>query len=852
MPIKISLLAAIISGIGGGGSTTWRMPLWPTPSAITWTGGSGPSGSPATGVELLTAIQTLGAGAGGTVYLTAGVNYGDISLANTGVADVFVVTAGTESQYNRDASLFPSSSRATINKLSLPQASSGVTPSHNAHWMCINFGGPSFLGGEIISCGFGTLVGGSFKHYGCEFQSFAITPFTYPVFLNLTDTSGFTVGQTGTASVSGSQYTVLLVQDTRILVDVTLVGPGSGTNPSNGSNIPFLAGSDVVGGQTVNSLTAYAVAQAYAARGVFKDYFGQQSYYHDLVSGDKFNVTDSVRLVGNWYDMSYSDMVAIGTPNPRTALIEVQFCTMSRPLGMGTDYENPHVDAFQLLGGGTSNYNHIILRGNIVLQAPGTLSRAGVQGGMFLDDVNAPGAFVHKICGNVIVDLTANAVPTNSAVSSRARSSIMFSNKLLSNFASPVRQADAGRTHKDGVIIEGNQNSGATQSINNTNYTAAPNAESHNAVYSGFPLTLTSNVADAINEIKSKAVFTSSGLMGAYSGYVDYINRQLDLTLEPIKFVYSTVLNASLNSNAESGSWRKFWSDYDQSAATSNGEFRIADDELGTNAGPWQTSGIIPAYKWVQLRVPTGNSGATSNTATITIGGRTSSFSAVTAPTEFFTGVDNGGTAWSLVTVPNQSALRGVLAVRFKLDTLTTGRMVFATTTSGFFLSLLTSTSLRIQFGGSARRFNIPIVPTLGQYYTLIVSYDLSKTTADEAVKVTLDSQEVLPQSPTWTATGAISFGNFGLLASNTGTSPLDGGIQFFWHDFGDETYELPDITSTDYYAKFYAQTIGVNGEGPMGYIPDLYYSGTVAEWNAGFANKGSLAAALTATGTYI
>lgn len=384
----------------------------------------------------------------------------------------------------------------------------------------------------------------------------------------------------------------------------------------------------------------------------------------------------------------------------------------------------------------------------------------------------------------------------------------------------------------------------------------------------------------AIGVAAGKGAFNAPG--------VNFATKIMDWTAVPAWWRFES-LGAQTLSTLVSSNWSTvIWGpSTDRSISITGGEYRIADDRLGTNAGAWtSSSGTIAEGKAVQVRHTTSGSGATSTTTTLTIGGVSRTFVSTTVSAAAFVTIDNQATAYSRIsTVSSDTAQRKlIMAFRMRADTLAiNANLISDAAASTFRVWTPGTTSFRAQLLGATRAQLRPTLTANNAMKTHIISLDFTNTTANQGCFwATIEDGVVANNGPgtggtfdtrsvagTGTDYGSCTFnlsgagsllgsGNqIGIFGESDGGGVLfDGAFEFFWMDWGGAGYTLPDLTVSSVRNLWLADNIGSTGQGPTGSTPKLYYTATdLTEANSGggIPNKGTIASVplIKQAGTY-
>lgn len=389
--------------------------------------------------------------------------------------------------------------------------------------------------------------------------------------------------------------------------------------------------------------------------------------------------------------------------------------------------------------------------------------------------------------------------------------------------------------------------------------------------------------ADVIAAYTPTGGYAGQGPFGQ-SAYIDHLARTTNLALEPT-YVHLTDLNSQSVSTLVTSSWSRIvGGPATRSISITGGEWREANDTLGTGATAWTSAGgTVTRGRFLQVRLTTSASNGTQSVAAVTIGSEVYNWSVTTVAAAFAT-VSNQGTARSRITpVSSETGLcKVVVAFRMRPDALVAGSNLIAdATASNFKVFTPTPTAFRAQFFVSTRSQLRPALTATTAVRTHIITLDFTNPNPNQGCFYsTLEDGVLLNNSPgaggifdsrsvagsgvdygaasfsASGATGLFGSGNdLGIFGEADGGGVLfNGGCEFVWIDWGGAGYTIPDITNASVRNAWLSNNIGPNGQGPTGSIPKLYYTGDAAAWNdaGGLANLGSLTAPLVKqSGTY-
>jgi len=592
-------------------------------------------------------------------------------------------------------------------------------------------------------------------------------------------------------------------------------------------------------------------------------------------------------IVGNTFTRIYQDYQSASAPSiPYSWIITDNFATL--PFSRTSDPGDPHSDFLQFFmddSPSTPTQNDsvgVVIERNIFVQGN---ARGTVQGMIIADNPYiAPLAICYarwRIVGNVIISGGAplgisiaasrdNYVASNIAIvydpaaALGIGKSISVSRSLDS--PAPVTSFAYGNTRALDNIAETILNTNNI-SPNNTRYASGNiNLGADGAtipyvdVFAAHTAARTT-IAEVVAAYTPKAAYAGKGAFGNVN-YIDHVNRTTNRTLEP-SFIEWTDLLSQAISTLTTSDFNCVISGEDGRAITIvGGEYRIADDHLGTNASAWTSSpGTVDVWDYVQLRHTTSASNSTETTTTATIGGIAHAWTTTTISSAVFIAVDNGGTARSRFIPPLETGLaKLVLAIRFRPDVITTSANILGDSNPTFRMWFPSTTSIRFQVLNSTFCNMRPsFTPAVGVTRTHFISVDFTSVAAGAnwATEVgTLLANSAGSGGAFDSTSGTRTFSslgvnqliqpNLGIFGESDGGGVLfDGAVEFFWMDWGNAAYLLPDITNASIRNLWSPDLIGANGQGPTGATPKLYYTGAAAAWNdvGGLANLGSLAA---------
>lgn len=823
MGLPIAFLARVL----GGGGSWWTLPSWPTPS--------GTVVQVTDDTEFTAALSTLAA-TGGIIELDPAGTYAARTFSSNPSAMIYIVSAS-------------SSNKATIASVTLNAEIGNIT------FKWIKFGGTNVSGGDLFS-GRATTPYPDARLYGCDFLCLPIDPYQYPIFLNVASTASFAVGETITGGTSGTQGVVKkIISGTQLYVGITTTSFAGGSTQANPFLVTETITGSIAGSTTVAAASHLAQYSTYGLRQMFKNIYVQGCTFSSVANSIKCGSLGSgaiVKVLDNDFDLCYEDAIFFNRV-AEASLVQVAFNRITRATGSGSDYLNPHCDSYQI-SPIDSNITNLHTYANVLVNG---FSRGFMQGIPFHSDLITT-YYTEKIVGNVGVYY--GATGTQNFTIDRAKDCYMFGN-LLARGTPGSGSGNLGRTftaQSTGNVSAYNvYESGGGYQTDTGDYTLSNTDANYETVYAGlFPLTATTHT-DALAEIQTKLQPKSGGPLDIVTSYVDWTNKKINQSIEPAIFKFTSQIDQITDATVTS-EWRKNWTAGSRAISVTNGEYRIADDSAGTNATAWTSAaGTITEGKWVQVRTTAASTAATAKTVVLTVGSATSNFVTITATAQAYTAIDNGGVVYSATPfISSRTFTKMLIGLRFRADAYVGNGNILADSTAALRLWYPANGNLRFYVSGSSNsRIDINSVMTApSAMQTHLIAIDLTKPTVNEGgVVYVVDGVKKSTATNTWFASTptTVTFSNgFGLFdEQDGGGTAWDGAIELFWCDWGDASYQLPDITDPAVFAKFYKDLIGADGSGVTGSQPKLCYYGDLTEWNAGLANKGSLTATLTNTG---
>lgn len=591
----------------------------------------------------------------------------------------------------------------------------------------------------------------------------------------------------------------------------------------------------------------------------------------------------TIWIEGNVLDINYDDQISMGGTGS-TPFGEMTLCwnVITRTFAAVGDPDDPHPDPFQTyMNDKSAPYTSadwkINAYGNVIYI--GT-ARGEMQGGFFSN--NATGkAYIMDLYGNVFLTKGAN----NTCYVLGTRDSFIWGNIFARYDPSDPANVSGcnvtlgtngsyGHTYFGANICENFQ---AGYNLSTIDWVTSPSVwmgtngtgivGGYGAVMPNYALGA-SSVAQVVANYAPAAAYS---LMGALrSGYVDFVNRTIDRTLEPTVVAFGNVLdvalgstNTSLGSKMIGGPSTVAWS------ISSGSQVRFADDEAMTvNVTAWQTGSGTETKRFAQAKqLAASASYSTSVITTLTLNGTANTFITRTLFNATFPTVSNGGSAYSTITSLSADTLQKkmLIAVRFRDDVRVNNGQILANATANgltLYQEATGTQNLRFELKNSGVIHARPGPFQLdGQMHTHLIAVDLTKTVREQVLKWVVDkSLQGMGPSSTIDLSGTQTLNMATILSAALGVfdngggtaSDWTGAMEMLWLGWGDGTWAIPDVTDSTVQDAFLADNIAADGT-VAGIRPQGYWKGAAASWNAGIANLGSIASKPLnkATGTY-
>ena len=613
--------------------------------------------------------------------------------------------------------------------------------------------------------------------------------------------------------------------------------------------------------------------------------------------------TAPIEIERNLFNAIYMDNISLGmsgTAIPPPVTIRGNFIT--RPFSVaGKDAGDPHADGAQFFMDKTgpdvtpTDWFRIAIEGNLMVDG---LARGGIQNIVLLD--NAPGLAYAGV--RMVANLLASNELPNTLVMEALRDAAIHRNAAIrfdpadavrNTSAATIALPSSGGTAYGRSLAANNITEGLTAaSAPLVDTTSRPNTvlglrgatipyASVFANHTG-PRATRAEIAAAY---APKAGYEGQGPFGG--GYLDVATGAVNRSLEPM-FVRHENLGGQATSTLVTSEWSRVL-DLGPLAGrnwtVNTGEARVADDAGGTNATAWAASGAVVPGKFMQRRLTSASTGASSTAQVLTIGTDAMTWTVTTASAASFVMIDGGGTAYSAITGPVSADVgvrRFAMACRWRPDVLTLNANFLADATASVFrLFMASATTMRLSLGTAARCSIRPaFTPTAGNLIDFLLTADFTNTNASQGVRCAINGNLLLDNTPgvggafdtrsvagsgtdygVWAPTIGQLLGTtaLGVLAEGDGGGVrLDGAFGHLWLAWGNASFVLPDLTDAGVRASAFApENIGPNGQGPLGAIPQGYWTAadlTEANSGGGIPNRGTIASRplVRQAGTYV
>ncbi len=553
------------------------------------------------------------------------------------------------------------------------------------------------------------------------------------------------------------------------------------------------------------------------------------------------------------------------------------------------DNQNPHGDMVQIYSrdvgdssDSTTPIENLRILGNIGFQSEGS---RGQPQRLFLSDTPIGYPFVGaKIIDNLLISqISSKGIDVASHPKSGSAGTFAFRNTVLTN---PKRNVLTGNATTDNLIsgIPASVVSGAKLNLESDGtYQSREFAKNNLVEYiqpKGFIDSLSANIQTEIGSPSNlydtwfdvpewNDVDTPDQLVAAFTprpAYADYgAVRATDTDAATFRDKWSgdvkpwdtTPAYAGFRDQsdvAKSTIIESNWAivhaqDTTLPLAVEGGEYRIADDYLGTGASSWTSSpGTVDDGKFLQLRVTSSNRNVTHTPVTVTIGTDDIIWDVTTLSDVQFPQLVFDGTQ-SFIAAENVShgADSKQLTLACKVDADASGSIEFviasnAGTSKIVRLSSYKSTGkFRIEVnnvsGTIIAQFDTPnaIATGVGQT-TILFAVDMSADDGASGAVCYVNNAAVALTQLTWTKDELIGFSYASTNGRLTVGRNYTGTIDYVWLAAGIAL----DISDPDIRSAFSAGLIGATGKGVTGSSPTVFLVGPASDWNAGTANKGS------------
>ncbi|WP_419808401.1 hypothetical protein [Sphingomonas sp.] len=298
----------------------------------------------------------------------------------------------------------------------------------------------------------------------------------------------------------------------------------------------------------------------------------------------------------------------------------------------------------------------------------------------------------------------------------------------------------------------------------------------------------------------------------------------------------------------------------------SGGEYRIADDNAGTNATAWAalpasgSPGTITHGKYLQARQTSGAGNVQQTTLSYTIGTQAYGWAVTTISTAAYSPVlfDSTdqfrlGSAAGSGTLPLSSAdgslLTFAMKMRFPSANPAASYTVFGTVSGGtacLQVVILNTGFVRVNLVNAAGTVICTMNHTGvslcdGGIHELLMSFDLTQATAAAGRSFWIDGADKLSATGTWTGGAGVVIGytrtgaTYGFQGPNNGfASGATSEVHYLYVNVAARVDIQNATTGGATRAKFDASAMGSTGAGPSGSAPLYFLTGNAATWNAG------------------
>lgn len=700
---------------------------------------------------------------------------------------------------------------------------------------------------------------------------------TYPmVFNSISGVGTFSVAPVANFTVAGGYIT------TRTIVSGGTSTIADATNNSTGALSKVVTW---VGQKPMASWLAYGI----------KDYDGNSinngsmtitdCLFEDLCNGVKGGVPKlggSLDIIGNTFRRMYQDLISVGISGSTVPPnLTIAWNVGTQPFSVGGDAGDPHSDFAQCyMNDLTSPYTpsnwNVEIYANVFYNG---IARGGVQG-IFLADPPAGIAYSGRVTGNIV----ASARLANGLVMERVSEAYVFRNTIVrfdptnttdNTNPAAIRFDDAlpwtmlGNNIFEGTIYAG----GASLYVDQVflpNTTLGLNGASiaYSSVFTQGAVPTTA--AQAIAYFTPKGAYSSHGI--GTDGYLDFANRIIDRTKEPVYAKMPIKIGQTPSSNISSAYAKILGGPDTGTVSLSGGTATLSNSSAGAGEGAAAASLSYTRGQYLKAILPSSSSGSSASTLNATFNGLgVNRFDVITALVSAFPIADNQGAAYSKIDAPPVTSghAKLLLGIRCRQDVLAANANIMAQAAgSSFRLYTTSGASMRLQLVSStvnAARF--PFTNDTAMH-TYLFATDFTKTDAAAGQLAVIDSVvQTLQSGSVFDSTGGTRtfsttnvFGSagtgIGLFGEADGGGVLyNGAVEWLWMDWVAAGTALPDITDPFISAAFSADRFASDGSSSVFAAPKLFYrAATLADFNSAIPNGGTISSLpLTKlAGTYV
>ncbi len=624
--------------------------------------------------------------------------------------------------------------------------------------------------------------------------------------------------------------------------------------------------------------------------------------FEDLSSGIKFGAAGGVtyKIRRNTIRRMYQDFISFGFPKLNftpIASVEITGNEFVDAFGVPQDNGNPHCDYIQIFSrdvqqgdDSTTPIANLFIAGNLGWYRPG--ARGGAQR-LFLSDTPPGYPFVGLKCiDNVFISrISSKGITVGSWPGSGSAGSYIYRNTAITNpkYNAPtgtelvpnpntarggpsIPAATVGQSALSLTTDEDYQSRefarrNIVERITGTDHvdTRSANIETGLGSVSNLYATHFDGPADwadvdtadkVIDAFKPKAGFSEYGAVRPSDTAATFLARwsgDVKPWSETPAYAGFRTVSQAPKSTLTTSNWAIVHAQNTTlPISIVGGEYRIADDHMGTGAGAWTSAtGTVTDGQYLQVRTMSAATNVTQRTVDVTIGADRSTWLLTTLSSVQFPSVVFNRT--QRFQTPNGSSLG---ADTTKVSFALLADITPGTTTDyiiGNDVGATASVRLRMLSGTNKLRFEFRdalfasiagwdsannVVGT-GSPVELLVSVDLSDPDPLTGIQFWIDGVEQSVSPSSWVADGKIGFSNTNrqLVFGGTGSSTLTGGTV---HMFALWVNQFLDFSDPLIRAKCSADLIGATGKGVTGSPPEVFLVGTASEWNSGTAQKGS------------